>query len=37
MTLGSLTRDWVTAFDPDGKGKKVWELPMIELQADSSL
>lgn len=37
MTLGSLTRDWVTAFDSDSKGKKVWELPMIELQADSSL
>ena len=37
MTLGSLTRDWATAFDPDGKSKKVWELPMIELQADSSL
>ena len=37
MTLGSLTRHWVTAFDSDNNGKKVWELPMIELQAGSSL
>ena len=37
MTLGSLTRHWVTAFDSDSNDKKVWELPMIELQVDSSL
>ena len=37
MTLGSLTRHWVTAFESDSNDKKVWELPMIELQADSSL
>ena len=37
MTLGSLARNWVTAFDPDNNDKKVWELPMIELQAGSSL
>ena len=37
MTLGSLTRHWVTAFDSDNNDKKVWELPMIELQAGSSL
>jgi hypothetical protein len=37
MTLGSLARNWATAFDPDGNGEKIWELPMIELQPDSSL
>ena len=37
VTLGSLARNWVTAFDPDGNGEKIWELPMIELQGDSSL
>ena len=37
MTLGNLARNWVTAFDPDDNGEKIWELPMIELQADSSL
>ena len=36
MTLGSLTRQWVTAFESESDDKKVWELPMIELQADSS-
>ena len=37
MTLGSLTRQWVTAFELESDDKKVWELPMIELQAGSSL
>ena len=37
MTLGSLARNWATAFDPEGDGEKIWELPMIELQPDSSL
>ena len=37
MTLGNLARNWVTAFDPDDNGEKIWELPMIELQADSNL
>lgn len=37
MTLGSLTRNWVTAFEQAGSDEKVWELPMIELQPDPSL
>ncbi len=37
MTLGSLTRNWVTAFAQEGRDEKVWELPMIELHPDSSL
>lgn len=37
MTLGSLTRNWVTAFSEQGTDEKVWELPMIELQPDPSL
>lgn len=37
MTLGSLTRNWVTAFDQSDSDEKVWELPMIELHPDTSL
>ncbi|MGZ0654632.1 C39 family peptidase [Coraliomargarita sp. W4R53] len=37
MTLGSLTRNWVTAFDLEGSQEKVWELPMIELHPVPSL
>ena len=36
-TLGSLTRNWVTAFSRKKGGEKVWELPMIELHHDASL
>lgn len=37
MTLGSLTRNWMTAFEKEGSDEKVWELPMIELHPDPSL
>ncbi|MFT5837199.1 MAG: hypothetical protein ACI9ZV_000703 [Candidatus Azotimanducaceae bacterium] len=37
MNLGSLTRNWVTAFDQKAGDEKVWELPMIELHLDPSL
>jgi hypothetical protein len=37
MTLGSLTRNWVSRFSVQGSDEKVWELPMIELQPDPSL
>ena len=37
MTLGSLTRNWTTAFEQQDSDKKIWELPMIELHQDSSL
>jgi len=37
MTLGSLTRNWVTAFTVEDSDEKVWELPMIELHPDPSL
>lgn len=37
QTLGSLTRNWVTAFDSPNGGEKVWELPMIELHPVPSL
>ena len=32
-TLGSLTREWATAFSIPDQAKVVWELPMIELHA----
>ena len=37
MTLGSLTRNWATAFEQTGSDEKVWELPMIELHPAPSL
>jgi hypothetical protein len=37
MTLGSLTRNWVTSFSLPDSDKKIWELPMIELHPDLSL
>ena len=37
MTLGSLTRNWVSAFDQKASDEKVWELPMIELHPDPTL
>ncbi len=37
QTLGSLTRNWATAFKPENSPEKIWELPMIELHPDPSL
>tara|TARA_B100001971_G_C18246972_1_gene575052 strand:- start:1300 stop:2319 length:1020 start_codon:yes stop_codon:yes gene_type:complete len=37
MTLGSLTRNWATAFQQNGHDEKIWELPMIELHPAPSL
>jgi hypothetical protein len=34
-TLGSLTREWATAFTIPDRAKPVWELPMIELSEDA--
>ena len=34
-TLGSLTREWATAFTSPDRPETIWELPMIELH-DSS-
>ncbi|WPJ95484.1 hypothetical protein SH580_18865 [Coraliomargarita algicola] len=37
ITLGSLTRNWATAFTSAGHAEKIWELPMIELHPVPSL
>lgn len=37
QTLGSLTRNWATAFTIKEGGDPVWELPMIELHPDADL
>ncbi|MDQ8194220.1 papain-like cysteine protease family protein [Coraliomargarita sp. SDUM461004] len=37
MTLGKLTRNWVTAFQTTDSNEKIWELPMIELHPQPSL
>ncbi|TVP80699.1 MAG: hypothetical protein EA353_03315 [Puniceicoccaceae bacterium] len=36
-TLGSLTRNWATAFEVEGQSEKIWELPMIELHSEPGL
>ena len=36
-TLGSLTREWATAFTVPNQAEPVWELPMVELHAPTRL